>query len=71
MYRALWSWVICVIVTVLVSMATKPKPESELAGLVYGATAIPSEGRLPLYQRPMFWAAVVIVVFFILNIIFW
>jgi SSS family solute:Na+ symporter len=71
MYRALWSWVICVVVTVLVSMATKPKPESELAGLVYGATAIPSEGRLPLYQRPMFWAAVVIVVFFILNIIFW
>ncbi len=71
MYRALWSWVICVIVTVLVSIVTKPKPESELAGLVYGATAIPSEGHLPIYQRPMFWAAVVIVVFFILNIIFW
>src|SRR5205085_5109669 len=71
MYRALWSWVICVIVTVLVSFITKPKPESELAGLVYGATDIPSEGRLPLYQRPMFWAAVVIIVFFILNIIFW
>jgi SSS family solute:Na+ symporter len=71
MYRALWSWVICVVVTVLVSMVTKPKPEAELAGLVYGATAIPSEGRLPMYQRPMFWAAVVIVVFFILNIIFW
>jgi solute:Na+ symporter, SSS family len=71
MYRALWSWVICVIVTVLVSMATKPKSDSELAGLVYGATDIPSEGRLPLYHRPMFWAATVIVVFFILNIIFW
>jgi SSS family solute:Na+ symporter len=71
MYRALWSWVICVIVTVLVSMATKPKSESELAGLVYGATKIPSEGRLPLYHRPMFWAGVVTVVFVILNIIFW
>jgi SSS family solute:Na+ symporter len=71
MYRALWSWVICVIVTVLVSYATKPKPESELAGLVYGATGIPSEGPLPLYQRPIFWTGVVIVVFCILNIIFW
>jgi solute:Na+ symporter, SSS family len=71
MYRALWSWIICVIVTVVVSLATKPKPESELAGLVYGATDIPSEGRLPLYHRPMFWTGVVIVVFFIVNIIFW
>ncbi|MFL6353271.1 MAG: sodium:solute symporter family protein [Bryobacteraceae bacterium] len=71
MYRALWSWLICVIITVVVSLATKPQPESELAGLVYGATDIPSEGRLPLYQRPMFWATAVIVVFCILNIIFW
>jgi solute:Na+ symporter, SSS family len=71
MYRALWSWIICVIVTVVVSLATKPKPESELAGLVYGATDIPSEGRLPLYHRPIFWTGVVIVVFFIVNIIFW
>jgi solute:Na+ symporter, SSS family len=71
MYRALWSWLICVIATVLVSLATKPKPESELAGLVYGATDIPSEGRLALYHRPMFWTGVVIVVFFIVNIIFW
>ncbi|MBV9780407.1 MAG: sodium:solute symporter family protein, partial [Acidobacteriaceae bacterium] len=71
MYRALWSWLICVIVTVLISFLTKPKPETELVGLVYGATEIPSEGRLPLYHRPMFWAAVVIVIFFVLNIIFW
>ena len=28
----------------------------ELAGLVYGCTEIPSEGHLPLYQRPIFWA---------------
>src|SRR5579875_2876565 len=71
MYRALWSWLICVIVTVAVSLATRPKPESQLAGLVYGATEIPSEGNLPLIHRPLFWAAVVIVIFFILNIVFW
>ncbi len=71
MYRALWSWLICVIVTVAVSLATKPKPASELVGLVYGATDIPSEGNLPLIHRPLFWAAIVFVVFVILNVIFW
>jgi SSS family solute:Na+ symporter len=71
MYRALWSWIICVVVTVAVSLVTKPKPEKELEGLVYGATEVPGEGHLPLTQRPIFWAAVVAVVFAILNIIFW
>jgi SSS family solute:Na+ symporter len=71
MYRALWSWVICVVVTVVVSMVTKPKPASELVGLVYGHTPIPSESDLSLYQRPIFWAVVVAVVFAVVNIIFW
>jgi len=71
MYRALWSWIICVVVTVVVSAMTRPKPEAELTGLVYGATEIPSEGHLPLYQRPIFWAGVVLVIFIILNVIFW
>jgi SSS family solute:Na+ symporter len=71
MYRALWSWVVCVVVTVGVSLVTKPKPESELAGLVYGATQIPSDRQMPLYQRPIFWAAVVAVLFVTLNFLFW
>jgi solute:Na+ symporter, SSS family len=71
MYRALWSWVLCTVVTVVVSLMTKPKPESELVGLVYGATQIPSEGNLPLYKRPIFWAAVVALVFIVLNVVFW
>jgi len=71
MFRALWAWVACVSVTVLVSLVTKPRPASELVGLVYGYTKIPSEGDMPLYQRPIFWAGVVGVVFVILNIIFW
>jgi len=71
MYRALWSWIVCVVVTVAVSCMTKPKPDVELSGLVYGVTAIPREDEVPIYQRPVFWAAVVGVVFVILNIIFW
>jgi len=71
MYRALWCSIICIVVTIVVSLLTKPKPDSELRGLVYGLTDIPSEQLVPLYKRPVFWAAVVRVVFVILNIIFW
>ncbi len=71
MYRALWSWIICVVVTVVVSLMTKPKPASELQGLVYGMTPLPSEGDLPFYRKPLFWAAVVFVIFLVLQIIFW
>jgi SSS family solute:Na+ symporter len=40
-------------------------------GLVYGCTELPSEGHLPVWQRPAFWAGVVAVVFVVLNIAFW
>ncbi|MBV8808710.1 MAG: sodium:solute symporter family protein [Acidobacteriaceae bacterium] len=70
-YRALWSWIICVIVTVVVSILSKPKPQHELVNLVYGATDIPSEGKLAFYQRPIFWAVVVCAIFVVLNIMFW
>jgi SSS family solute:Na+ symporter len=70
LYRALWSWMICVAVTVGVSLATKPFSDTQLAGLVYGATPIPDDGATTLWQKPIFWATVVIIVFFILNIVF-
>jgi SSS family solute:Na+ symporter len=71
MYRALWSWIVCVVVTVAVSYMTKPRQDSELTGLVYGVTTIPHEAEVPFYQRPVFWAVVISVVFVVLNIIFW
>ena len=71
MYRALWSWIVCVAVTVAVSYMTQPKTDSELRGLVYGVTEMPYEEAVPLYQRPAFWAVVVGIGFIALNIIFW
>jgi len=70
MFRALWSWLICVAVTVIVSLMTKGKTDAELNGLVYGATVIPHDGATTLWQKPIFWAGVVSVVFIALNIIF-
>src|SRR6202161_2990777 len=71
MFQALWSFIVCAVVTVVVSLATKPMPDAQLTGLVYGLTDVPSIGDVPLYQRPLFWAAVVTVIFFVLNIMFW
>jgi SSS family solute:Na+ symporter len=71
LYRFIWSWLVCVIVTILVSLVTRPKPDSELQNLVYGLALIPSGEAVPFYRRPIFAAALVAAVFVILNVIFW
>ena len=71
MYRALWSCLVSALVTVAVSLVTKPKPDAELKGLVYGVTEIPSENYVSTLHRPWFWAAVVGTIFVVLNVIFW
>jgi SSS family solute:Na+ symporter len=71
MFRALWCWLICVIVTVVVSLMTKPKSDAELKDLVYGLTPIPKQEHVNWFQSPIFWGAVVAIVFVILQIIFW
>src|ERR1700732_5344070 len=71
MFRALWCWLICLVVTVVVSLLTKPKPDAELTGLVYGLTSIPHEEKVSIWHRPLFWGVIVAIVFVILQIIFW
>ncbi len=71
MYRALWSWVVCVAVTVIVSYVTKPRSPAELTGLVYGFTPLPSEAQVAFYKRPAFLAVVVGGVFVAFNIMVW
>jgi SSS family solute:Na+ symporter len=70
-YRALWSLIICVIVTVVVSLLTKPKPVEELTGLVRGCTKVPSDSDVPFYLRPLYWGVGAGIVFAILQWIFW
>ncbi len=70
LYRALWSWIVCVVVTVVVSFMTEKMPETQLTGLVYGIGPLPDDGARNLWEKPIFWAVIVIIVFFILNLIF-
>ena len=71
LYRALWSWVVCVVVTVVVSYMTKATPEAQLTGLVYGSTVIPHDGSRNIFEKPIFWAVVIATVLFILNLWLW
>jgi SSS family solute:Na+ symporter len=71
MYRGLWSLLICVFVTVVVSLVTKPRPDAELRNLVYGLTPLPSEGAYPWFRRPVFWAGVVAVALVVINVVLW
>jgi SSS family solute:Na+ symporter len=71
MYRALWAWLVCVAVTILVSLLTKPRRVEELKGLVMGASELPTEERGRWYQEPIFWGGVVAAVFVVLNIALW
>ncbi|MGD0214631.1 MAG: sodium:solute symporter family protein [Terriglobales bacterium] len=70
-WTAIWAWSVCFLVTILVSLITQPRKESELAGLVYSLTPRNSEGHLPWYQRPVVLGVVVLTLALILNIIFW
>jgi SSS family solute:Na+ symporter len=68
---AIFAWSTCFIVTILVSLLTAPKPETELHNLVYGLTAIPRDADLPWYKRPLPLAAIVVAALIVLNILFW
>ncbi len=71
MYRALWSVIVSVLVNVVISLVTKPRPLSELNGVVYGATKLPIEEPVPYYKNEYFWMVIAIILFLALNIYFW
>jgi SSS family solute:Na+ symporter len=71
MYSAFWTFLVCLAVTIGVSLFTKPKTDEELKNLVYGLTPLPDEGRCSWYKHPVLWAAVVGIVLVAVNIIFW
>jgi solute:Na+ symporter, SSS family len=69
-YGAIYAFSANFIVTVIVSLFTKPKPDSELVGLVRSLTPMPSQGELPWWKRPEALAVAVLVGAIALNIFF-
>jgi len=66
---AISAFVVCFLVTVVVSLATKARPASELVGLVYSETPHQAE-EAQWYRRPATVAVVAGVICFLLNFIF-
>jgi SSS family solute:Na+ symporter len=69
------AFVVDIVVSVAVSLVTRPKPVAELAGLVYSETpreqrTDPDAHRLPWYQSPTKLAGISLVMVIILNLIF-
>jgi SSS family solute:Na+ symporter len=71
-WRAWWAWLICLVVTILISLVTKKQDKKALAGLVKGLTAEEHDDKsIPFVKRPAFLALISLAVFIILNILFW
>jgi SSS family solute:Na+ symporter len=69
-WTAIAAWVTCFVVTIVVSLVTRPRPDEELRGLVYSLTPRPSEGDVVWYERPTVIAVFVLGMALLLNIIF-
>lgn len=69
------AFVVDIVVSVIVSLVTRPKPVHELKGLVYSETpkadlVDPEEKSLPIWRRPVPMALLGLVLVIALNIIF-
>ena len=57
-------------VTIVVSLATRPRPDEEMRGLVYSLTERPQVAGLPWYKRPAVLAVIVLAATVALNLVF-
>lgn len=71
LWRAFWAWAVTLVLTVAISLVTKPKQDSELAGLVRGLTGRTDSEKVCWYKRPVLWAAVSLACCVFLNLYFW
>ncbi|HXI29565.1 MAG TPA: hypothetical protein VNG89_14100, partial [Vicinamibacterales bacterium] len=70
-WGAIWAWTSCFAITIVVSLATAPRPATELTGLVYGLTPRIADAQIAWYARPAILGAGVLVLTLALNVLFW
>ena len=69
-WTAIFAWTTCFVVTIVVSLVTRARAESELKGLVYSLTERPKE-EVVWFKRPAVLGVIVLGAAVVLNIIFW
>ncbi len=65
------AFIVCLVMTALISLMSKPKPESELVGLVYSLTPRQTDSAKVWYKNPLWLGVIVVILTVILNIIFY
>jgi SSS family solute:Na+ symporter len=69
-WTAIFAFTVNLLVTIVVSLATRPHAESDLVGLVYSLTPKPIEAHLSWYQKPATLGLIVLAMAIVLNLIF-
>ena len=67
---AIAAWTTCFVVTVAVSLLTRPKPDDAMRGLVYSLTERPKATEARWYARPAVLAVIVLAATILLNVVF-
>ncbi|MBP1623066.1 MAG: sodium solute transporter superfamily [Acidobacteria bacterium] len=70
-WRAWWAWLICFVVTIVISLFTRKRDRTELVGLVKGLTAEKAVQAIPFVKTPEFYGILSLIIFVALNIYFW
>jgi solute:Na+ symporter, SSS family len=69
-WTAIDAWTVCFVVTIVVSLMTRPRDERELVGLVYSLTEKPRDEALAWHRRPAVLGAIVLAATAALNLVF-
>ncbi len=70
-WGAIFAWTGCFLLTIAISLVTKPRDEKDLVGLVYSLTPRPSSEGLAWYRRPLVLGVIVLAASLALNVYFW
>jgi solute:Na+ symporter, SSS family len=70
-WTAIYAFVTCFAVTIGVSLATQPRADQELVGLVYSLTEKPKDNAKSWWARPATIGIIVLAVAVALNFVFW
>jgi len=65
------AFVICFVITAVISFVTKPKPENQLVGLVYSLTPRQRDKNRVWYKNPVWLAIIMLLITVFFNILFY
>ena len=69
-WTAIVAWTTCMVVTIVISLLTQPRPDDELRGLVYTLTARPKDTERRFWERPFTLGVIVLIMTLLLNFVF-